>query len=231
MELKGGLREIGAYWPVAVVAAICAAVMLVAASGDDLAVTEREISIVARQWGFTPHRIFVNTGDAIELRLVSLDVVHGFYLEGHRLEAEIRPGKLGFMARDPSAGEDFREVESIRIVAGLPGKYRYRCSVTCGTLHPFMQGEMIVRPNVPYRAGIVGTFGITLAVFSMMLLAPKRNRQVGVSDRETGWRMDLLAGFALDPDSPYPHPYQPLLFLSPPPPLSTPHRAAAWSGN
>ena len=163
MELNGGFREIGAYWPAAAVAAICAAVMLVAASWYDLAVTEREISIVARQWGFTPHRIFVNTGDAIELRLVSLDVVHGFYLEGHRLEAEIRPGKLGFMARDPSAGEDFREVESIRIVAGLPGKYRYRCSVTCGTLHPFMQGEMVVAPNRLLGAGVGGCLGLLVA--------------------------------------------------------------------
>lgn len=194
MGLKSGLRTVAPYWPVAAVAAICVAIMLIAASGDDLSVTEREISIVARQWGFDPHRISVNTGDTIELSLVSLDVVHGFYLEGHRIEAEIRPGKLGFMVRDPSADEDFREVESIRFVAGLPGKYRYRCSVTCGTLHPFMQGEMIVRPNLPYRAGIVGTLGVTLAAFSMMLVPSKRNGQEGVSNRETKWRWDLLAG-------------------------------------
>ena len=194
MGLSSGLRWIARFWPVAVVAVVCVAAMFTLASGDDPTVTEREISIVARQWGFTPHRIFVNSGDTVVLTLVSLDVVHGFYLEGHGIEAEIRPGKLGFIMRDPAIEEDFREVESVTFVAGLPGKYRYRCSVTCGTLHPFMQGEMIVRPNVPYRAGIVGTFGVALSVFAMMLVAPRRNRKEGGSGGEDPPRFDLLAG-------------------------------------
>ncbi len=105
----------------------------------------------------------------IHLRLVSTDVVHGFFLEGHDIEAEIRPGSLTSWVRHPSTGEDFRETEEIVFTAGRPGKYRYRCSVTCGTLHPFMQGEMIVRPNNLYRVSLIATFGLALAVFGLMM--------------------------------------------------------------
>jgi len=192
MHATGNMNQAASYWPVAVVAVVCTAVMLVLAVHDDVPVTEREISIVARQWGYEPHRFSVNTGDAVELSLVSLDVVHGFYLEGHDIEAEIRPGKIGFRVRRPSTDEDFGEVETIRFVAGLPGKYRYRCAVTCGTLHPFMQGEMIVRPNVAYRAGVVGTCGVTLSAFVVMLVHPWRRRRRNETGGKGSWRADLL---------------------------------------
>jgi polyferredoxin len=169
--------------------------MIVLGVRDEAPVTDREISIVARQWGFAPHRFFVNTGDAVELSLISVDVVHGFYLEGHEIEAEIRPGAVGFRVRNPSVDDDFHEVETIRFIAGLPGKYRYRCAVTCGTLHPFMQGEMIVRPNLPYRAGVVGACGVTLSAFAMMLVHPRRRRRRYDNGGDEPWRVDLLAKF------------------------------------
>ena len=195
MRLRSRVQRVAGYWPAAAIAAACALTMLVLGSNDDSRVANREISITGRQYGFTPHRIFVNVGDVIELRLASLDVVHGFFLEGHDIEAEIRPGKLGFLTRRPSTHEDFHEVESVTFVASRPGKYRYRCSVTCGTLHPFMQGELVVRPNIPYRAGVVGTWGVTLSAFAMMIFYPRRSGHPPNPGGQASRRIDLLTKF------------------------------------
>jgi heme/copper-type cytochrome/quinol oxidase subunit 2 len=36
----------------------------------------------------------------------------------------------------------------LTFVADRPGAFRFRCSVTCGPLHPFMIGRLIVGANV-----------------------------------------------------------------------------------
>ncbi len=69
---------------------------------------------------------------------------------------------------------DYITVTDYKIVANRTGKFRYRCSVTCGTMHPFMQGELIVKPNNEYALGI----GLSLGIFISMLVgfAPGRKR-------------------------------------------------------
>lgn len=159
---------------------------------------DREVEITARQYGYEPHRFEVDAGDTVRLRLVSLDVVHGFFLEGHDLEAEVLPGKLTFKVRRPSQEEDFHEVEEVVFTAGRPGKYRYRCSVTCGTLHPFMQGEMIVRPNLPFHVGVAGAWAIALGFFARLFCpvplerSDRPDRTAGGDDSRPPWRVDLL---------------------------------------
>jgi plastocyanin len=140
--------------------------------------TSRELVIGARQYAFEPSRIQVNSGDTLHIRLVSLDVVHGLFFEGHDLDAEIHPQQRTFFVRHPSTGEDWREVEEVTFVAGRPGKYRYRCSHTCGTLHPFMQGEMIVEPNIPLYAGSGALLGL-FAGMTMVTFARGRNETAG----------------------------------------------------
>jgi polyferredoxin/plastocyanin len=149
----------------------------------------RAVDISASQYAYRPHRFEVDPGTELRLRLASTDVVHGFYLEGHDIEAEIRPGSLTTRARRPSSGEDFQDVEEIVFTAGSPGKYRYRCSVTCGTLHPFMQGEMVVRPNRLYHLGLAASFGIAVAVLGLMATGALGPRL------KTGGRVDLLLRF------------------------------------
>lgn len=137
----------------------------------------KDFDIKARQYAYNPPRITVNKGDEVHIRLASLDVVHGFFLEGHDIDAVIEPGKSTFKMRHPSQGREFIEVEEIVFTAGPPGKYRFRCSHTCGTLHPFMLGEFIVRPNYPFIASVGGAGGIVISVFVMLALSSKNNRQ------------------------------------------------------
>ncbi|MBZ0275722.1 MAG: cupredoxin domain-containing protein [Anaerolineae bacterium] len=86
------------------------------------------------QFMFEPGRITVNQGDEIVFTLTSSDVVHGFYLDGYGIQQRVEPG----ITRE------------IRFTADQPGKFRYRCSVTCGPLHPFMIGELVVQTNLPF---------------------------------------------------------------------------------
>lgn len=120
----------------------------------------RYITIHARQYAYEPPIIRANIGDTLHIRLVSKDVTHGFYLEGHDIDAEIEPENPVFRVRNPSQGYNWRSVSEIVINVQKPGKFRYRCSHTCGFLHPFMQGELIVGPNYPYWIGIVLAAGI-----------------------------------------------------------------------
>lgn len=192
--LEAGLR-VWRLWPVA--AAVLGVSFALRTFAPDIAPAEgpRQVSITARQYGYSPHRIVVNSGDEVRLHLVALDVVHGFYLEGHDIEAEIRPGALRFRVRRPSTGEPFREVEELSFVAGRPGKYRYRCSVTCGTLHPFMQGELVVRPNSLFRFAAVGSLGVALAVLGLLWTGAIRSDPEPPLAHQGSGRIDLLQRF------------------------------------
>lgn len=107
--------------------------------------SQRIFAIDARQFEFTPGRIEVNHGDEVTITLTSSDVVHGFYLDGYGIQQAVTPGIS----------------EAITFVADKSGKFRYRCSVSCGTLHPFMIGELVVNGNISlWRAA--GTIGASL---------------------------------------------------------------------
>jgi heme/copper-type cytochrome/quinol oxidase subunit 2 len=110
----------------------------------------RHITIDATQYQFTPGRVRVNRGDQVVITLTASDVVHGFYLDGYGLKTRVEPGVA----------------QRIEFVADQMGKFRYRCSVSCGPLHPFMIGELVVGPNLPFwRAG-----GLTLTALTGMLV-------------------------------------------------------------
>lgn len=148
----------------------------------------KEITITARQYGYEPHRILLDAGETVRLHLVSVDTVHGLYLEGHDLDARIFPGKLDFEVRHPSKGDAYQTVENVLLTFDRPGKYRYRCSITCGPLHPFMQGELVVRPNVPFRAGALAASVLGFGLLGWMMVP----RGAAASPRR---RLDLFAAF------------------------------------
>ena len=127
--------------------------------------TTIELTIKARQYAFDPPVLRVNYGDTLRIKLVSLDVTHGFFLEGYDIDAKVNAQRNTFMFRHPSEGEDWTEVKDFVFVADRRGKFRYRCSQTCGSLHPFMQGELIVEPNIPFYAGIGSVMGLLAGIF------------------------------------------------------------------
>lgn len=100
--------------------------------------TTRHFSVDGRQFAYEPGILEVNQGDTVIISLTASDVVHGLYLDGYGLETRVEPGQS----------------QTIRFVADKPGKFRYRCSVSCGTLHPFMIGELIVGPNTAFGRAV-----------------------------------------------------------------------------
>lgn len=123
---------------------------------------ERSFTILARQYSYEPAVIRVNRGDTVRLRFGSLDVVHGFYLEGYDLNVTISPMRSTVEMVHPSHPDDRRTVEEVVFKADREGKYRYRCSHTCGFMHPFMLGEMIVGPNRLFPTSVGMAFGVLL---------------------------------------------------------------------
>jgi heme/copper-type cytochrome/quinol oxidase subunit 2 len=99
----------------------------------------------------------VNKGDHVTITLRSEDTLHGFYLDGYGIDQEVRPG------------------ETIRFtfVATKSGKFGFRCSHTCGVLHPFMIGNLIVAPNRLFAGSLGLIFGLGLAAFVYIAKKPE----------------------------------------------------------
>lgn len=129
----------------------------------------RTFHVVARKYSYNPHRIEVNRGDRLVIYLKSKDVTHGFYVDGYDVDARIRPdAKL--LVGHPSTGDVLKPAPYVTFVADRAGKFRYRCSQTCGFMHPFMIGELVVAPNRPFTAGVGAAIGVALAVLLAALL-------------------------------------------------------------
>lgn len=107
------------------------------------------ISVQASSFSFSPGIVKVNQGDLVVIELTSQDVVHGLHLETYDLSVTSDPGQM----------------RSISFVADKQGTFRFRCSVTCGALHPFMAGKLKVGTNQLVWRGtamalLLGFFGI-----------------------------------------------------------------------
>lgn len=100
--------------------------------------TEHTIRLEAKSFEYTPSEIHVSQGDRVTFEIVSTDVVHGIYIDGYGLEASADPG----------------QTSRLSFVADRAGSFRFRCSVTCGALHPFMIGKLRVGSNALLWRGI-----------------------------------------------------------------------------
>jgi polyferredoxin len=128
------------------------------------------ISLKAKKYGYSPARIIVNKGDTIFFKPSSLDATHGFLLDGYPLEFIMRKGaaflKYSWEDENGNLHDDWDRVSEVEFVADKTGKFTFRCTQTCGSLHPFMTGELIVRPNNHYYLAISLTIWL---VFSLLL--------------------------------------------------------------
>ncbi|MDE2126730.1 MAG: hypothetical protein KGJ62_09080 [Armatimonadetes bacterium] len=123
--------------------------------------TDRTFHITASKYAYNPSIIHVNKGDRVRIYLTSLDVTHGFYLDGYDLDAKISPDDKPYERR-PLEHTAFHKVPYIQFIATREGKFRFRCSQTCGFMHPFMIGEMVVAPNREFAAGIGGLVAVAM---------------------------------------------------------------------
>lgn len=115
--------------------------------------TQREFRVEASSFEFSPAEIRVNPGDRVTIELTSTDVVHGLYLDGYGLQIEVDPG----------------QTETMTFTADRSGTFRFRCSVTCGDLHPFMIGKLHVGPNILFWRGVT----LSLLALLALILTPQ----------------------------------------------------------
>lgn len=94
--------------------------------------TERYFRLEARRFAYAPAVLDVNPGDRVTIDLAALDVVHGLAVDGYDLNITADPGQTA----------------RLTFVADRAGTFRFRCTMTCGALHPFMLGKLNVGPNM-----------------------------------------------------------------------------------
>jgi len=141
-----GLRWLGIALLVFVGTAVVLGAAYVLPTSAQVPVT-REYTLTARSFSYDPNVITVNKGDRVILRVKSEDVTHGLYVDDYDLQVHVHPGDVG----------------TVEFVADKPGKFKLRCADTCGPLHPFMIGELVVQPNTPFSSS-TGLAIVTAAV-------------------------------------------------------------------
>jgi len=139
-----------AYWLPIAAAAVAVAFAPLPFVSATAAPASRIFRIEASQFAYSPGELHVNPGDRVTIQLVSTDVVHGLYVDGYGVSVEADPGQTA----------------TLSFTANRPGAFRFRCSVTCGALHPFMIGKLTVGADAALYRGIglalVGAIGILL---------------------------------------------------------------------
>lgn len=122
-------------------------------AGSSFAQEDKFFEIRAKQFVYTPNMIKVNKGDRVRIRLISEDVTHGFFLDAYGLNTSAHPGQEG----------------ALEFVADKVGRFSFRCSVTCGALHPYMVGHLFILPNSIFMAGAftVLLLGIASLIFAL----------------------------------------------------------------
>lgn len=145
-----------------IVLTVLAAVVLLFPWPFSPAPTTRRFTINSSQFQYEPGTLRVNKGDTVIITLTSSDVVHGLYLDSYNIDVRVEPGQS----------------ETVRFVADKAGKFRYRCSVSCGTLHPFMIGELIVGPNTTFGRAIALTLLVVVGVMIYLWRFPPRETEL-----------------------------------------------------
>jgi heme/copper-type cytochrome/quinol oxidase subunit 2 len=102
-----------------------------------MAATERAFRVEASRFEYTPAVLRANPGDTVTIDLVSTDVVHGLAVDGYGVEVIADPGQTA----------------RLTFIADRHGTFRFRCSATCGPMHPFMIGKLQVGQNELFLRG------------------------------------------------------------------------------
>ena len=88
-----------------------------------------EAVMIGRIWSFTPAVIEVPAGAEVTFTLTTPDVIHGFHVEGTRVNMMLIPG----------------QITRARYRFERPGEYTIICNEYCGVGHHTMYGKVIVK--------------------------------------------------------------------------------------
>ncbi len=88
----------------------------------------KEINITAKQFSFSPNPIKLKLNERVKLKITSTDVIHGFSAPELNIDEVISPGKETIIDFTPSK----------------KGTFTLLCSITCGTGHSGMRGNIII---------------------------------------------------------------------------------------
>jgi heme/copper-type cytochrome/quinol oxidase subunit 2 len=113
---------------------------------------ERTFRIEASRFQYSPAVLQVNPGDRVTIDLVAQDVVHGLSIDGYNLAITADPGQTA----------------RLTFIAGRQGSFRFRCTVTCGNMHPFMIGKLKVGQNTLLWR-VIALSGLTLVAAAWRL--------------------------------------------------------------
>jgi polyferredoxin len=152
--------------------------------------TTRHISVDAHRFAYAPSRLVVNQGDTVILQFSTSDVTHGLQLDGYPIELIAKKGttfrKHDWLEEKGRLKTNWSRVSSVKFRAQRSGKFIFRCTETCGNLHPFMTGELIVRPNTPYHFFLALSVWVVFSVFVLVRLknpgSPGRFKRINLLD-------------------------------------------------
>ena len=119
------------WWHWAILLVLGLAILFVPIPAGAAASTERTFLIDAKRFEYNPAILKVNPGDRVTIELMATDVVHGLAIDGYNIETTADPGQTSLLT----------------FVADRQGTFRFRCTVTCGNMHPFMTGKLEVGQN------------------------------------------------------------------------------------
>ena len=89
-----------------------------------------EAVVIGRAWSFQPAEIHVPADADITFTATTTDVIHGFNVEGTRVNMMLVPGQISRLS--------YRFSE--------PGEYLLICHEFCGLGHHMMYGKVVVHP-------------------------------------------------------------------------------------
>ncbi len=160
-------------WSLIIIGLILALVLPRYIDNRGISPQRRVFTITAARYGYSPPRLIVNRGDTVVLKLTSADVTHGFLLDHYPVDLIIKQKgivyqKYGWKDDNGKTHYDWDKVKEVEFTADKSGKFVFRCTQVCGSLHPFMTGELIVRPDAPYHRVLALSIWL---VASLLLLA------------------------------------------------------------
>ncbi|HTY54019.1 MAG TPA: cytochrome c oxidase subunit II [Candidatus Binataceae bacterium] len=88
--------------------------------------------IIGKAWSFTPKTIEIPVGSEVTFLATSVDIDHGFYVDGTRINLMLVPGQI--------SRTTYR--------FDKPGTHLLLCHEYCGLGHQFMYGKIVVNKTV-----------------------------------------------------------------------------------